>query len=135
MIGKVIHTLLTADATVIGLVGDKVFPVIVPQNTAFPAVTYETTSSEPIEVIGWQKIADTVNVQINVFAERYTTAIDIKEAIKAVLDFKHQFASNGLDVCGITPRNDMDGTHNEELNLYHRILTYEISINQPYQLG
>ncbi len=134
MIGKVIHSLLTNDSTVTTLVGANIFPIITPQGTAFPSVTYETVGTQSMEVLGWQKIADTIDIQLNIFAPTYTQAIDIKEAIKAVLDYKNGFVSEGLNFCGITPIDDLDGIYDEELNLFHRVLKYEFHLNNKYVL-
>jgi len=134
VIGKTIHSLLSADSAVTALVSNNIFPIITPQNTVFPSITYETIGTQPMEVIGWQKIADTIDVQINIFAPTYTQAIDIKEAIKTVLDYKNGFVSNGLSFCGITPINDMDGAYDYDLNVYHQILKYEFHLNNAYVL-
>lgn len=134
MIGKVIHNLLSADSAVTALIGSNIFPIVTPQNTVFPSVTYETIGSLPMEVIGWQKIANTIDIQLNIFAPTYTQAIDIKEAIKAVLDYKNGFISEGLNFCGITPIDDLDGAYDEDLNLFHRILKYEFHLNNSYVL-
>lgn len=128
------HTLLSSDTGVMNLVGTNIFPIISPQGTVFPSVTYHTIGTEPMEVIGWQKIADTIHVQIDVFASTYSEVINIKEAIKSVLDYKQKFSSNGLSFCGITPIEDMDGLYDKELNLFHRILKYEFHLNHTYNL-
>jgi len=134
VIGKVIHNLLANDTAVAAEVAEKIFPVIVPQNETFPAITYETLGDEPMEVKGHQKIADTISVQINVFAANYSKVVTIVKAVKGVLDFKHDFINNDIHVCSITPETAMDGIYDKEENLYHKILKYEISVNQPYTL-
>lgn len=134
MIGIVVHDLLKNAPAVTNEVADKIFPIIVPQNTQFPAITYEMLGNEPLKVLGNQKIADTVSVQINVFAYSYAKVSSIAQAVKGVLDFKNNFTNNGIHVCNIQPENEMDGAFDSELNLYHRVLKYEISINQPHNL-
>jgi len=132
MIGKVIHSLLKDDTTVSGLVGIKIHPLIVPQNAAFPAITYEIISTEYLEVKGLQKVADKVNIQVNIFSKVYGASI--AQAVKAVLDYKHRFQSEGLDIDYIVPTGEHDGVFDQQLQIYHRVLTYEVSIHQPYTL-
>ena len=45
---KVIYTLLGADVGVIALVGAKVYPSRIPQNTVMPAIVYEAISGHEI---------------------------------------------------------------------------------------
>lgn len=134
MTGELILNLLMNETMVTDEVADRIFPIIVPQNQIFPAITYEMVGNETIQIKGFQKIADTVSVQINVFAKSYPKVSTIAQAIKTALDFKHSFTINDIDVCSIIPENELDGVYNETVNIFHRILKYEISINQPYTL-
>ena len=134
MIGTVIHSLLSADTTITDAVGDNIYPIIVPQNSPFPAITYQLIGSEPMEIKGFQKIADTASVQINVFADTYSKTVAIAKAVKDVLDYAHGFELNDINICSVTPEMELDGIYDDTLNLYSRILKYEISINQPYTL-
>jgi len=134
MIGKVIHNLLSNNATVTSLVGSKIYPIIVPQNTLFPAITYERVGTDGMEVKGYQKIADKIFIQINVFSDSYENLTVISEAIKNTLNYQHGFTNQSIDVCYIIPTDESDGQFDFDLKLFHRILRFEISVNLPYTL-
>jgi hypothetical protein len=85
-IEEAIYYLLSNDATVSGLVGTRIYPMVVPRNAAMPAIAYqqisgvrEHTMTGPIGMVK-------ARFQINCWAETYATADAIAEAVRKELD-------------------------------------------------
>jgi len=86
---KTIQTLLGSDSDVVNLVGDKIFPNVVPdknntgQNIDLPVVILNRTLT-PQSV----KLCNVFNVQLEVliYSTNYSEAVDIAEAIYNALD-------------------------------------------------
>jgi len=76
---------LIGDATVGGYVGDKVFPVKAPPETAYPFVTYQMRETGT-------NIKDSVSpldentMQVDIYASGYLECKDIANAVRASLD-------------------------------------------------
>lgn len=103
--GKYIYSKLSADAGVTALVGDRIYPVWMPQNASFPAIVY-TTSNAPLDQTkdhaGWLDKTDITFDIIADFAQgasAYNSTIDIDIAIRAAIDFVNS-TSGGVTVDG-----------------------------------
>ncbi|MZQ50430.1 MAG: hypothetical protein GT598_15640 [Bacteroidales bacterium] len=84
-IGKVIYNLLTATGTTIyTIVGKKVYPLIIPENTQLPCIVYERNGNYEYSRDG-QAIATTV-VDITVLSEDYSQTINIAEGVFNILN-------------------------------------------------
>lgn len=136
----ILRDLIINDAQAAALVGTKVYAVIIPQNVAFPAISIETVNTEPTEVKGFLNIADIVSVQINIFTTNasgvngYDKGVAIAKAIRTALDFEHGFTNSDTDIDEIRLVGEEDGPYNKEVEVYHRILRYEVDINNDYIL-
>lgn len=122
---KVVYTLLTGSAAVTGLVGTKIYPGRIPQNTTMPAVSYELVSGVDIAPINAQAggVLLRSRVQVNVLARTYAEVKDIQEAIRGALLFKSGLIA-GVRVIGIT--RDLIGPdeRDDELGLYMQGIDY-----------
>lgn len=116
---KIVYTLLTGNAAVAALVGTKIFPGLVPQNTAMPAISYELVSGVEILPINAQAggVIIRSRVQVSVLARTYTEVKTIHEAIRGALLFKSGLIA-GVQVIGITreligadERDDLSGLY------------------------
>lgn len=85
-IEQAIYSLLSADPTVSGLVGNRITPVLVPQDSAMPAVTYaevagvrENTMDGPAGLVRsrWQ---------FNCWGISYADGRSVSDAVRQVLD-------------------------------------------------
>lgn len=92
-VGKYIYTKLSTDTAVSDLVGNRIYPVMMAEKTAFPAIVYtvnttpkDTQKNRPTdhdrEVVTFRFWAD---IQQGADGYGKTTAIDL--AVRAALDF------------------------------------------------
>lgn len=87
---KVVVDLLKADAGVTALVGSRIHPGRLPQNTAFPAISYELVSGTEVPSVNAQAGGVLVRsrVQVNVLAKTYAETKSVHEAVRKALQFK-----------------------------------------------
>jgi hypothetical protein len=82
-IGKVIYNILSGSTEISNLVDDKIYPIVIPENTSLPTITYErrllteTTKDNNFY---------TVNFDINVYTDNYKDGIDIADKVDGVLN-------------------------------------------------
>ena len=122
---QVVYTLLTGNAAVAALVGTKIYPGLIPQNTAMPAVTYELVSGVEILPINAQAggVILRSRVQVSVLARTYTEVKNIQEAIRGALLFKSGLTA-GVQVIAITRELIGSDERDDESGLYMQGVDY-----------
>lgn len=116
---KVVYTLLTGSAAVTALVGLKIYPGLIPQNTSMPAVSYELVSGVDIAPINAQAggVILRSRVQVSVLARSYAQVKTIQEAIRGALLFKSGLIADvrvvaiTRDLIGSDERDDESGLY------------------------
>jgi len=84
--GKAIYTILTEDAGVSAVVGNKVYPQIAAQGAAFPFVVYVLQDNSPSDTKSGVSTLDEVRYDIVAAAETYATLSSLTERIRLALD-------------------------------------------------
>ena len=84
--GKAIYTILTEDAGVSAIVGNKVYPQIAAQGAAFPFVVYVLQDNSPSDTKSGVSTLDEVRYDIVAAAETYATLSSLTERIRLALD-------------------------------------------------
>ena len=84
--GKAIYTILTEDAGVSTIVGNKVYPQIAAQGAAFPFVVYVLQDNSPSDTKSGPSTLDEVRYDIVAAAETYTELSSLTERIRLALD-------------------------------------------------
>lgn len=69
-------------------VGDKVFPLVAPQKTTAPYITFQRISSLDTGTIGGTESLDMGRFQIKVFAKTYKESVVVAEAVKTAMSGK-----------------------------------------------
>lgn len=77
---------LADDAAVAGLVGDRIFPVVVRQETALPALTYARLGGERTYVLAGAAHWTTVQIGLTAWATEYAQARTLADAVRQALD-------------------------------------------------
>jgi len=80
--------LLLADATVTSIIADRLYPVLLPDESPLPAVTYQVISTTPLYALDGRINLTRYRIQIDVWAAwpNYAQAKTLAEAIRVVLD-------------------------------------------------
>lgn len=81
-----IFSLLSNDADVSGVVGNRIFPALTAKNATMPFVTYDIITISPDDTKTGPSKIDSVDVEIVCHAETYSTASSLGDYARAALD-------------------------------------------------
>lgn len=112
-----IYTALTNDATVTGLIGARVYPVIAPQNITKPYAVFRRITGLSVNGLDGELGTTNGRFEINVYAETYAQTKIISEAIKEAMK------SSSLRSVLIY---DQDLDYEEEVELYRLMLEFRV---------
>lgn len=98
--GKAIYTILTEDAGVSAIVGNKVYPQIAAQGAAFPFVVYVLQDNSPSDTKSGVSTLDEIRYDIVAAAETYASLSSLTERIRLALD-RYTGTVNGIVIDSI----------------------------------
>jgi Protein of unknown function (DUF3168) len=128
----VISVLLKGDAGVVALIGARVYPSKLPQNTVMPAIAYECVGANeltPIDASAGQQIVQT-RIQINCMAKGYDQVKTLQEAVRLACLYKSGVIG-GYRVLSITRSTIGSDLRDDSLR---ELIAFQISfINPPAQ--
>lgn len=87
MIGKTISALLKADATLVALVGNDIYPYVMNPETDLPAVVYSIDEVEPSYAKN-EWVVDDISFSVLSFAKDYSGLQDTADAVRDALELK-----------------------------------------------
>lgn len=118
MIEPMIYTHLAGQAGVSALVGARIYPLIMPQDGALPALVYTIVSAVPINSLGGFSGLINPRVQIDCWAKTYGQAKALAEAVHQAMDTRNA----NFDALLIDMRDDYE----EDTKLYRVLQDYSI---------
>ncbi len=125
---KVIYTLLGADVGVIALVGAKVYPSRIPQNTVMPAIVYEAISGHEITPIdaqaGYQLMR--TRIQVTAMGKNYADVKNVIEAARVACLYKSG-TIGGVKVLSITRDGMGPDLRDDALALYIQSIDFMVT--------
>jgi hypothetical protein len=102
---------LAADATVAALVGARISPAPLPQDTAFPAITYLRVTGRPERVMGNAPTLNSPLIQIDCWSQSYGQASQLAAAVLAALTSysgTYTGPNGSVDILGILVEDQRD---------------------------
>lgn len=81
-----LYSFLTGSTPIAAVVGTRVYPMLVPQGAAYPAITYQIVSNNHIRSHGGSSQLAYVRVQINSWAATAAAADSLQELIRNRMD-------------------------------------------------
>jgi len=123
MIEKAINTLMENDAGIGALAGNRIYPVILPQNATQPCITYQRDGSERSSTFNSGQI-DFVGAtfQIDAWGESYSAARTLGDAIRsALMNYSGTVASVAIN--NIRMIADLD-QYEDEPKLYRHSMSF-----------
>lgn len=81
---QTVYNTLKNDAGVAALVGTRIYPLVLPQNPTYPAISYQRISTRPVQTRGGNGLAF-VRMQVDCFATGYTAAKQLSDAVVSAL--------------------------------------------------
>lgn len=85
-LAALIATRLTTHEATAPVFGDRVFPVIAPQNTAYPLLCYRRLSVTAPASLSGTINRPVVSIEVKVYARSYAGALDAAEAVRKALN-------------------------------------------------
>lgn len=128
-LGKAIKSLLVAAPSVNNTVSGRIFPDMVPQETAFPLIAYTIINEDPTKIKGAVSPLDTVAVQIDIYSQSYETTQALNDAVRSTLD-KFRGTQNGVVIDGFDFQATGAGRYDEKLNVFWVSQDYNVRINR-----
>ena len=122
-----IYAEVTGDATVAGYISTRLYANILPQNVTYPAATYQRVAGGKLHTQGTDSGVAEPLFQITVYSEEYDEAVNIREAIRAVLqDFSGDIGSKGVTVLAVL-LDDQDEGYDPTVERFYQRLDFEIN--------
>lgn len=115
----VIYTLLSAASGVAAVVGARIFPSKLPQNTLMPAIAYQVISGvelTPIDAQAGYQVMRT-RVQVTAMAKNYLEVKSALEAARVACLYKNG-TIGGIKVLSITRDNVGADLRDDDLSIY-----------------
>jgi len=85
-IESALYTLITSDSRVAALISDRIYPLLVPDKTAFPSVAYQQISEVPMKTHTGPDDLRHERYQLTIHASDYDTARAVRRALSNCLD-------------------------------------------------
>lgn len=92
-----LYTVLSNDAGVTALASTRTYPVILPQNPTYPAITYQRISGRKMYALGGYTNLENPHIQVDCWAETYPAVESLKTAVIAALRGSTTFAVSDDD--------------------------------------
>lgn len=96
-IAPAIFELLRTDTTVKGLVADRIYPDQIPQDVVYPAIVHFKTEADELTHKGGTRTTHKIELQIEIYCEKYGETEDIAAAVKAALE-NYNGTVKGIDI-------------------------------------
>ena len=126
---SVLRAALVADATVSGLIGTKVFPLITPPETALPYVVWRRAGITRDQTLSAPMGVPTVTVEYQICGATYESARTVADAMRAVLDGYGGTADNTT-----VRQTSLDDESDELANLSGGPMPDTFVVRQSYQI-
>ena len=124
MIESALVKLLLADPAVSSLVGNRIRPLVLPQDEILPALTYQSISGVSAHGHSGKTGKEICRMQFDCYAPGYSTAKNVSKALCNALD-GFRGLSDGILIEGIFKENELDDFE-EGLKIYRVILDFII---------
>lgn len=82
----VLRSALAANATVAGLIGTRIYPVLAPASASLPLVTWRRSSIQREQTLSAPMGMPRVTVEYSIYGTTYENAREIADAMRVVLD-------------------------------------------------
>jgi len=120
-----IYSLCVQDTTISGLIGNNLFPYVVPQDELLPVVIYEIDEIENEHVSGGNSNTESIKFYINVFCSGYSDNQEIRDAFVSCLSrYNGTIEDVTIQKCFFTKGGSV---YSPDENVYNGFLEFEVS--------
>ena len=125
---NVTYALLSGAGPVTAVVGDRIYPEMLPLNKPTPAIVYGLVSA--VRVAAIDAYAPThlmrTRVQVNLISRDHGVTRTLRAAVLAAMQFQRGDIG-GVTVHSVLHAGEGPVTHDQDLDLYHRPLDFLIT--------
>ena len=110
-LGNAIYYILSNDASIKGMVGLNIFPMVAPTNTQFPFIIYDIYNDDPTNDKDGVSTLDQYDVRITAYSEQYTDVARLGDTTRTALDRVATYPSTtyeGIKIQSISFRSQQD---------------------------
>ena len=109
-IGRHIASALGKSSAVTDIVGNRIYPIIMPQGTAYPFVQFETSTASP-DYTKDGVAGDNHQIIVNCVAKTYWQSLELAEAVRSALELvTEEYDDYSVDDCRL------DGCEEDYIN-------------------
>ena len=106
---------LKNDSGVSALVGERIYPMIAPQDVMTPYITYQVVNDNSNQCVGGDVYQNDTRLQVDVWDVKYSKVDEIKEAvISALIGFKSSNSISAMD------------EYEDETKLYRQLIDFKL---------
>lgn len=124
-----IINIIKTSAALDALLGDRIYPVLIPQGTAYPAMVVATSGLIPYDTKSGKSDFDSYQVQIDILSEKYTEMATLHRLCNLAMDRAAPGVYNAVNVSGIRKVGVRDLPWEQEIGLYRVSIDYQIIIS------
>ena len=130
LVGKAIYSILKDDSTVGAVIGDRIYPNVAMQTSAFPFVVYQVTGDSPTDTKDGVSDLDENAILILCYSQTYSEASTLADKVRTALD-RVDGTYEGVELQGIQylsynedfdVKDDDDGVYVKSLNFRIRLI-------------
>lgn len=131
--GRYIYSKLTASSGLTALVGQRIYPIIAPQDVTLPFITYRVGNAPLDQTKDHAGYLDRASVEFRIWADyiegqnAYEMIEDIDYQLREALDYESDTAG-GVQVVSPEYRGSDDGDVIEDRVLFLKVARYELII-------
>ena len=107
-IDEALYALITGDETCAAQLGTRVYPLMIPQNAALPAVCYQTITTQRKNHLRGPSHTPSPRIQITIKAASYDNAVVVGNLIRSLLE-GYSGTASGVTIAGVMLENEYDG--------------------------
>lgn len=128
-IGKLIYSVVASDATLVGLIGTRVYPEEAPNNVVYPYITFSKVRTEPTRAKNIVSPLDMIKVTFFIYSNNYDTSENVAIALRNKFDnLRGTYNSIKLDWCIF--EDEMTGDPVMEDKIYWIAIDFLFKINR-----
>lgn len=116
MIEDAIYSILSADPAVAGVVGTRIFPVMMPEQVGYPALSFQTISADEFHTLDRSSGLVHQRLQIDAWGNRYRDVKLLQKKVRDVLEATYGYfdGPNGpVNINGILREDERDSYEKE----------------------
>ncbi len=93
-----IYNILSNNAALTAVVGDRINPLRIPEKSELPALAYQVVSNRGNMSKSGPSLSDFTRVQVMIVAKTYVSAIDVAELVRTAMEVETPNIFNGVKV-------------------------------------